>query len=258
MAKKRRRHKKKKQQNIFIYILLVLVGFFGVYFRNQLIDLAYQYVVPVIEDNEFIQTSILRRPNYNLDNIPKYNGTPYVEINHNVPNFDLTKDYSKSFENYSNLDTLNRCGVAFANIGKDIMPTSARESIGMVKPSGWHTVKYSGIDGNFLYNRCHLIAFELAGENANTKNLITCTRSMNVKGMLPFENKVAEYVRKTGNHVLYRVTPVFKGLDLVAVGAQMEGYSVEDHGRGIKFNIFVYNVQDGIEIDYHTGNSHRK
>lgn len=257
MAKKRRRRKKKKQ-DIFAYLFIVLIGFLIAYYRNQLIDLTYQYIVPVIDKNEFIQTKIFRHQNYDLSNIPEYSGEPYVEIKNNIPNFNLNIDYTKSFETYSNLDGLNRCGVAFANIGKDLMPTEERGSIGMVKPSGWHTIKYSGIDGNYLYNRCHLIAFELTGENDNTKNLITCTRSMNVNGMLPFENKVASYIRKTGNHVLYRVTPIFKDYDLVAIGAQMEAYSVEDHGRGIKFNIFVYNVQNGIEINYHTGDSKRK
>ena len=257
MAKKRRR-KKKKKQPLLLYLLILLLGFLGTYYRNQLIDLSYQYIVPIIDKNDFIQTKIFHHQNYDLSNIPEYYGEAYVELNNNIPNFDLSKDYSKSFETYSNLDPLNRCGVAFANIGKDLMPTEERGSIGMVKPSGWHTVKYSGIDGNFLYNRCHLIAYELTGENANTKNLITCTRSMNVTGMLPFENKVASYVRKTGNHVLYRVTPIFKDYDLVAIGAQMEAYSVEDHGRGIKFNIFVYNNQNGIEINYHTGDSKRK
>ena len=150
---------------------------------------------------------------------------------------------------------LGRCGVASANISKDLMPTEKRGSIGMIKPSGWHTIKYDHIDGKYLYNRCHLIGYQLTGENANEKNLITCTRSMNTKGMLQFENMVTKYIKDTGNHVLYRITPVFEGNNLVATGVEMEAYSVEDNGKGIKFNVFVYNIEDGIIIDYKTGDS---
>ena len=162
---------------------------------------------------------------------------------------------TESFENYSELDVLERCGVAYANISREIMPTEERGSIGNVKPSGWQTIKYDNIDGKYLYNRCHLIGYQLAGENANPKNLITCTRQMNTIGMLDFENQVSNYVKKTNNHVLYRVTPIFKDNELVARGVQIEALSVEDNGKGIKFNVFVYNVQNGIEIDYNTGNS---
>ncbi len=167
----------------------------------------------------------------------------------------LKKD---TFEEYSNLDLLGRCGVAFANISKDLMPTEERGSIGMIKPSGWHTVKYDIVDGKYLYNRCHLIGYQLTGENANEKNLITCTRETNTGVMLEYENKVAEYIKKTNNHVLYRVTPIYEDTNLVASGIQMEALSVEDNGKGIKFNIYVYNVQDGIEIDYKTGESKLK
>ena len=153
------------------------------------------------------------------------------------------------------MDALGRCGVAYANIGIDLMPTEERGSIGSVKPSGWHTVKYDIVDGKYLYNRCHLIGYQLTGENANEENLITCTRSMNTKGMLPFEQEVADYIKETKNHVLYRVTPIFEGENLVATGVQMEAYSVEDHGEGVSFHVFVYNVQEGIEIDYKTGDS---
>ena len=164
-----------------------------------------------------------------------------------------------SSESYSKLDRLGRCRTAFACIGTDIMPTEKRGSIGMVKPSGWHTVRYDNlVEGKYLYNRCHLIAYQLSGENANERNLITGTRYMNTEGMLPFENKVADYVRSTKNHVLYRVAPVFKGTELVARGVQMEAYSVEDRGEGICFNVFVYNVQPGIEIDYASGDSHEE
>lgn len=163
---------------------------------------------------------------------------------------------TESFETYSELDALGRCGVAYANISKDLMPTEERGEIGMIKPSGWHTVKYPEvIEDLFLYNRCHLIGYQLSGENANEKNLITGTRYLNVEGMLPFENKVAAYVRKTGNHVLYRVTPVFEGDNLVAEGVLMEAFSVEDAGKGVEFCVFAYNIQPGIEIDYATGES---
>lgn len=186
--------------------------------------------------------------------IPAYTQTHYTEQNDNVPSFDELS--TESFEIYSDLDYLGRCGVAYACIGKDLMPKEDREEIGHIKPSGWHTVKYNGlVEGNYLYNRCHLIGYQLTGENANEKNLITGTRQFNVEGMLPFENMVAEYVRETGNHVMYRVTPVYEGTNLVASGVQMEAYSVEDKGSGVNFNVFVHNVQDGISIDYATGES---
>ena len=188
--------------------------------------------------------------------VPAYSGTPYVEIHDNKPFFTEEDMTTNSFEKYAPLDLLGRCGTAFANIGKDIMPTEERGPIGMVKPSGWHTVKYPDIiEDLYLYNRCHLIGYQLSGENANEKNLITGTRYMNVEGMLPFENKVADYVEDTGNHVLYRVTPRFTGNNLVADGVLMEAYSVEDSGEGLQFCVFVYNVQPGIEIDYATGKS---
>ncbi len=182
--------------------------------------------------------------------------SPWTELNGNVPEFDAS-DLTRTdpFETYSDLDSLGRCGVAYANICVELMPTEEREPIGQVKPTGWHTAKYDGVDGKYLYNRCHLIGFQLAGENANEKNLITGTRYMNTQGMLPFENKVADYVKSTGNHVLYRVTPVFEGSDLVAQGVQMEAYSVEDQGEGVCFNVFCYNVQPGVVIDYGTGKS---
>ena len=190
----------------------------------------------------------------NIEDVPKYRGIPYVEINDNKPSFsDKDKD---RVEEYSKLDKLGRCGPAFANVGKELMPTSPRESIRDVRPSGWHTVKYDGIiEDRYLYNRCHLIAFMLAGENANERNLITGTRYFNVEGMLPFENQVADYVKSTGNHVLYRVRPIFKGNDLVARGVQMEARSVEDGGKGISFNVYCYNVQPGIRINYKDGSS---
>lgn len=190
-----------------------------------------------------------------LEEVPDYSGSPYVEMNGNVPYFTEEELTTEAFEDYSSLDDLNRCGTACANICRELMPTAPREDIGQIKPSGWKSVRYDSVNGGSLYNRCHLIGFQLAGENANEKNLITGTRYMNVDGMLPFENLVADYVRETGNHVLYRVTPVFEGEELVARGVLMEALSVEDGGEGVLFNVYVYNVQPGIGIDYSTGDS---
>lgn len=232
---------KRKKQNpksiIATLIVLLCVGGYGIYQENKK------------EDNF---------PSYNIEEIPVYNGQDYIIINNNKPNF-KEEDYTlTSYERYSNFDALGRCGVATANIGVDLMPTEERGSIGMVKPSGWHTVKYDIVEGKYLYNRCHLIGYQLTGENANEQNLITCTRQMNTKGMLAFENKVAEYVKDTNNHVLYRVTPIFEGENLVVTGVEIEAHSIEDNGSGIEFHIFVYNVQEGIEIDYKTGDSKLK
>jgi DNA-entry nuclease len=193
---------------------------------------------------------------FSLEEVPEYSGEPYAVVNGNIPYFSASELTATSFENYSELDSLGRCGAAYASIGTDLMPTEERGAIGQVKPSGWHTVKYDCIDGMYLYNRCHLIGYQLAGENANVKNLITGTRYLNVTGMLPFENMVTDYVKETGNHVMYRVTPVFDGNNLVASGVLMEGESVEDGGDGIEYCVFVYNVQPGITIDYATGDSH--
>lgn len=190
-----------------------------------------------------------------LDEIPSFSDSSYIKINGNIPYFTKDEYTTSSYEYYSDLDELGRCGVCYACIGQDIMPTEERGPIGMVKPSGWHTVKYDIVDGKYLYNRCHLIGYQLAGENANEKNLITGTRYLNVTGMLPFENVVAQYVQDTNNHVLYRVTPIFNGDNLLANGVLMEAYSVEDNGKGVCFNVFCYNAQPGISIDYKTGES---
>ena len=190
-----------------------------------------------------------------ISDLPVYSGEPYVPINDNIPAFSDSDFTTTSFEHYSELDSLGRCGVAFANVGQDLMPTEERGSIGQVKPTGWHTVKYSHVDGQYLFNRCHLIGWQLTAENANKQNLITGTRYLNIEGMLPFENMVADYVKETGNHVLYRVTPVFEGSNLVASGVQIEAWSVEDDGEGICFNVYCYNVQPGVEIDYASGES---
>lgn len=190
-----------------------------------------------------------------LSENPEYSGEAYTVLNDNVPDFSADDFTSNSFETYSDLDEFGRCGIAYANIGQDLMPTEKRGNIGQVKPSGWHTIKYDNVDGKYLYNRCHLIGYQLTAENANEKNLITGTRYLNTEGMLPFENMVADYIKETDNHVLYRVTPVFDGDDLVASGVQMEAESVEDDGDGIQFNVFCYNIQPGISIDYATGDS---
>ena len=211
--------------------------------------------------NNIILTNPNENNNYsnidvsNISDIPEYSGEDYIILNNNVPNFSDSDLTTTSFEEYSPLDSLGRCGVAYANVGTDIMPTEKRESISSVKPSGWQSVKYDIVEGKYLYNRSHLIGYQLTAENANARNLITGTRYFNATLMLPYENMVADYIKETNNHVLYRVTPLFEGNNLVATGVQMEAKSVEDNGEGIEFNVFVYNVQPGITIDYATGNN---
>ena len=193
-----------------------------------------------------------------VNNLPKYSGSPYVVINNNVPFIDMADAMKGNFETYSDLDGFGRCGVAYVNACKELMPTEKRGPIGQVKPSGWQTKRYDDlIEGKYLYNRCHLVAFQIAGENANEKNLITGTRYLNTQGMLPFENMVAAYIKKTGNHVLYRVTPAFVGDELVARGVFMEAISVEDNGKGICFNVYCYNIQPYVNINYNDGTSER-
>ena len=187
--------------------------------------------------------------------VAEYGGNAYVPVNENIPEFSADDYTSSSYEFYSDLDSYGRCGYAMACLGQDLMPTEDRKSISHVKPSGWVNNPYYFIDGEYLYNRCHLIGFQLAGENDNEKNLITGTRYMNVEGMLPFENMVADYISETDNHVLYRVTPVFIASNLLAHGVQMEAWSVEDNGAGICYNVYCYNVQPGVEIDYATGDN---
>ena len=236
-----RRKRKNKKKQFVLSILIVLVAI-GIYYKDQF--------------QEYIQINkTYAIESYDMSNIPQYSGKSYVVLNDNKPNF-TDEDYLKgSFEEYSELDALERCGVAYANVSVDTMPIEERGSIGQIKPSGWHTVKYDIVSGKYLYNRCHLIGYQLTGENANPKNLITCTRSMNTEGMLEFENQVADYVKETNNHVLYRVTPIFEGNNLVASGVQIEASSVEDRCGDICFNVYVYNVQDGIEINYLNGDS---
>lgn len=234
---------KKGSISIVAFMLLVTGGYY------------YEDIESFIKENINKYQEIVPAVSYNIDEIPIYSGKSYVVINDNIPNFN-EEDYTKgTFEIYSELDSLGRCGVAFANIGRELMPTEERGSIGMIKPSGWQTVKYDIVNGKYLYNRCHLIGYQLTGENANPKNLITCTRYMNTVGMLEFENKVANYIKETNNHVLYRVTPIFEKDNLLALGVEMEAYSIEDGGEGVKFHVFVYNVQEGIEINYQNGES---
>lgn len=192
-------------------------------------------------------------PSYTLDALPEYSGQAAVILNENLPSFPEEDKTSTAFETYSPLDVLGRCGPAYANVCRETMPTTEREPIGMIRPSGWQFSKYDFVDGSYLYNRCHLIGHQLTGENANDRNLVTGTRYLNVQGMLPYENQVADYVRETGNHVLYRVTPIFNGLDLVCSGVEMEAWSVEDGGKGVCFHIYAYNVQPGVGINYTTG-----
>lgn len=239
----------KKLLALLLSILLVL-GLCGC--EKEDVDFALDVAGSVLE---LIQNSQETAVDSSGEEIPAFSEDPYVVLSGNVPFF-LEEEYTtESYEYYSELDELGRCGAAEACIGVDLMPTEARGDIGSVKPTGWHSVKYDIVDGKYLYNRCHLIGFQLAGENANKKNLITGTRYLNVEGMLPFENMVADYVKETENHVLYRVTPIFEDEDLVAQGVVMEGWSVEDDGDGICFCIFAYNAQPGITIDYATGDS---
>lgn len=237
-----KRRKVSVKQSIISIVLLVLIALFGVHEKDA------EQVVS--ESNSEIS--------FNLDEIPEFSDVSYVVLNENRPFFEESTYTLEPFEKYSDLDEWGRCGIAYANVCKEIMPTEKRGEIGNVKPTGWHTVRYDDlVEGKYLYNRCHLIGYQLAGENANEKNLITGTRYFNMNGMLPFENQVADYVEETNHHVLYRVTPIFEGNNLVAKGVQMEGFSVEDRGEGVCFNVFVYNAQPGIAIDYLTGESYK-
>ena len=247
-----------KFKNSLIMMLGVLLCLSGLISCSITIDLSTDNNGQVIENsndtNSSTQNTTADSSNITIDNIPAYSGDDYI-LNNNIPNFSESDLTTTSFEEYAPLDDLGRCGVAYSNIGTDIMPTEKRESISSVKPSGWHSVKYDIVEGKYLYNRSHLIGYQLTAENANDRNLITGTRYFNATLMLPYENMVADYIKETNNHVLYRVTPVFEGNNLVATGVQMEAKSVEDNGEGIEFNVFVYNVQPGITIDYATGDS---
>lgn len=199
----------------------------------------------------------MNEPQYvvNLDEIPPYSGELYVVVGQNSPEFTNEDLVTTAYEYYSPLDYLGRCGYAMACLGPELMPTEGRESISHIKPSGWVQAQYDFVEGKSLYNRSHLIGFQLAGENDNECNLITGTRTMNAHGMLPFENMVADYIKETGNHVIYRITPIYEGTNLVASGMAMEAMSVEDYAQGICFFVYVYNVEPGVEINYATGES---
>lgn len=222
------------------------------------ISIVVIYEIYLSPDNGMVDTTeaSTKTISYNIEEIPEYNGEAYITINDNNPYFTEEEIKKNDFEEYGDLDNLGRCTYAYAMISKEMMPTKERESIGSIKPSGWQISKYDFIEGKYLYNRCHLIGYQLTGENANPNNLITCTRFMNASTMVIFENKVSSYIKRTGNHVLYRVTPIFKDTELIARGVLMEAYSIEDNGKGIKFNVFVYNVQDNIVIDYQNGNNY--
>lgn len=235
---------------------LMLFSFAGC--EQEDVEQALDIAIAVMEElEEYEETQSVSVPDSaaSIEEIPEFSGEAYVAVNNNVPFFVEEEYTTESYEYYSELDELGRCGITMACIGVDIMPTEDRGSIGSVKPTGWQSVKYDCVDGKYLYNRCHLIGFQLAGENANKQNLITGTRYLNIEGMLPFEDMVADYVKETENHVLYRVTPLFNGDDLVAEGVLMEGWSVEDEGEGICFCIYAYNAQPGIVINYATGDS---
>ena len=249
-------------KKLFVFLLSLVMLFTFTACEKEDLDLALDIAWAVLEELENYEdahSDVL--PEYSdieaesVEEIPPFSGDAYVAVNGNVPFFRPEEITHKSFEEYAELDSLGRCGVTMACIGIDIMPTEDRGDIGSVKPTGWQSVKYDCVDGKYLYNRCHLIGFQLAGENANKRNLITGTRYLNIEGMLPFENLVADYVQETKNHVLYRVTPLFDGDNLVAHGVLMEGLSVEDEGEGVCFCVYAYNVQPGIIIDYTTGES---
>ncbi len=237
----------------FLALLLALAALFTFSgCEEEDVDLALDIAIAVLEELETYEIPVDAQT---LEEIPDYAGDPFVSVNGNIPFFVEEELTTESYEFYSELDSLGRCGMTMACIGTDLMPTEGRGSISSVKPTGWHSVQYDCVEGKSLYNRCHLIGFQLAGENANRKNLITGTRYLNVEGMLPFEELVADYVKETDDHVLYRVTPLFTGTNLVAEGVLMEGWSVEDDGESICFCVYAYNVQPGIGIDYATGES---
>ena len=256
----------KQNSKIFVIFLCIAITVLALFFcsDNSKKPISEQSNSTISTSVDNLSTTEQTQPTNNASNIlpfelsdiPRYSGSPFCEVNNNKPYFQSVELTTDSFRRFSELDSLGRCGVVFACIGTDSLPTEERGAIGMIKPTGWHTERYDDlIKDKYLYNRCHLIAFELSGENANPQNLITGTRYMNIEGMLPFENRVRDYVENSNNHVMYRVTPVFEGDNLVAHGVLMEGYSVEDNGTGICFNVFCYNVQPYIEIDYADGTS---
>ena len=246
MSKKKKKNQSMKKQELILVAIVIILMLIAKIFNVDVFG-----AFAKVTNGNFISYTT----SFDLNSVPEFTDQPYVVLNNNQPEFteeDLTED---TFEKYSELDYLGRCGAAYACVGLETMPTESRGTIGNVKPSGWKYAKYDFVDGKYLYNRCHLIGYQLTAENDNEKNLITGTRYLNVTGMLPFENEVAKYVKETKNHVLYRVTPIFEGENLVANAVQMEAKSVEDNGKGICFNVYVYNNQPGVIIDYSTGES---
>ena len=247
MSRKKEKNTNKKTKEFFVSIIAIIAFVIGGFVGADKLNLDNENNLEVFASNSYT--------NINIKNIPEYSGKIYIEINNDIPYFEESDYTTKSFEKYGSLDDLGRCTAAYANISKETMPPKGDErgSISSIKPTGWVQEKY---DGEYLYNRCHLIGYQLSDEDANELNLITGTRYFNVQGMLPFENMVADYINENENsHVLYRVTPIFKEDNLLASGVEMEAYSVEDNGKGICFNVFVYNVEPGINIDYTTGKS---
>ncbi len=235
-------------KKVYFVLAVILIAFAVV---------AYMNIVPPYSESDNGEVEQISLDYFDYTKIPEFDGKkPYVVVNDNKPYFDERSYTTNSYEEYGKLDNKGRCTYAMASIGKDLMPTEERGSIGSVKPTGWHISKYDFVDGTYLYNRCHLIGYQLTGENANKSNLITGTRYMNVQGMLPFEDMVADYVKETENHVLYRVTPIFLDNELVARGVLMEAISIEDDGDGICFNVFCYNVQPKVHINYIDGSNY--
>lgn len=255
MSKRKRENNKSYTKLLVVFVLAITIGIIG-YINPDLQEMILGNT-NTVSINTVSQANLSYTTSFDLNSIPKYEDTSYVVLNDNKPDFSEDELTTESFEKYSNLDKLGRCGIAYANLSIDTMPKEGeeRESISSVEPSGWINKKYEIVDGGYLYNRCHLIGYQLSAENANEKNLITGTRYMNTEGMLPFENQIAEYIKETRNHVLYRVTPIYDNENLVASGLQLEAMSVEDKGEGICFNVFCYNVQPGININYLTGES---
>ena len=211
------------------------------------------------EDSADLRALAQSAPLITLENLPDSEGRSFVVLYRNEPQFTPEfKNKDNPYYSFTPLDKLGRCGAAYGKLGPEFLPTRPRGPIGMIKPTGWRYSKYDDIDKKYLYNRCHLLAFQLTGENANERNLITGTRHFNVMGMLPFENRVAEYIRRTGKHVFYRVTPFFNGNELLARGVAIEALSADDGGKAVHFHVFVYNMQPGIVINYADGTNHRK
>lgn len=260
MSKSKKHNFNFKLLILLVIFLLAVVGGSNSEFNNDNIIKDDQSIVQneSLKENsehQINENKATDNKTFSIDDIPAFSNSPYAVINDNIPYFTKEELTTTSYEKYGELDNLGRCTIAIASIGKDLMPTEERGNISSVKPTGWQVAKYDFVDGKYLYNRCHLIGFQLTGENANEQNLITGTRYMNVQGMLPFENMIADYIKETGNHVLYRVTPIFEGNNLVASGVLLEAKSIEDDGEGIEFNVYCYNVQPGVKIDYSNGNS---